>query len=322
MKKFLKAFLALGLTAALLSTSVYGADVSSAASPEDDYEDGGAMCMNLLTGEETYLPPPETSTYSNAVEGFVKGYDPFDGADDSSLDDDLQTYMNNNRVTVDDPTSNLYSRCIVHLTIKMSDNRTAYGSGFLIRSNVVVTAGHVVFDKEYSESGWASSITVTPSARPTGVTAPYGTAQSTTLICGLEWAKNFDYDYDWGVIILDSNIGDQTGWFGLYYQSNSYNGTKVRVNGYDKYRYQYTVSGTITTSKSRTIESTNIYVDEGMSGGPCYIYSSEYGYVAIGIISRYDSYDEGGWYHSDSYFRRINKTLYENLLSYCEEYAL
>lgn len=159
-----------------------------------------------------------------------------------------------------DPASSFTFRCTVYLTGE-TENGIVYGSGFLIRSNVVVTAGHVVYGEEFGKNdwAWAKSITVTPTANVSGNTAPYGKATSTTLICGGGWAKTGNLDDDWGVIILDSNIGDDTGWFGLHCQSNSYNGTNASANGYDRYRYQYTFSGTISSTASKTFSSKDIY---------------------------------------------------------------
>lgn len=76
MKKFLKAFLALGLTAALLSTSVYGSDMSDEESQNDNLI-GGAYCKDLITGETYCIPKPEIEEYSNETFGFSPGYDPF-----------------------------------------------------------------------------------------------------------------------------------------------------------------------------------------------------------------------------------------------------
>lgn len=226
---------------------------------------------------------------------------------------------------VENPASSETSRHTVYIvTFDENHNEIAKASGFLISPNVVVTAGHVVFDSRdggYGEDGWIASAKVIPAAYPATGSEPYGTAEGRQFFCGWDWANYLDYDDDWGVIILNANIGSNAGWFGLRYQSASYNGTSVRANGYERF-FPYTVSGTITSSKSKTLVSNNIYITKGMSGGPCYIHSDEYGFQAIAIISLYHSYDEEGVYHSDSVFRRIDKTLFNTLLGYCDDYAI
>lgn len=112
---------------------------------------------------------------------------------------------------------------------------------------------------------------------------------------------------------------------GLGYIGNPHliNGTKATTKGYDKYRFQYENNGTISSTSSKNFSSKDLVFKKGMSGGPCYIYgSSEYGYMAIGIISRSISYDSSGYYVSDYVFRKIDEKLYNDLLRYCEEYAL
>lgn len=52
------------------------------------------------------------------------------------------------------------------------------------------------------------------------------------------------------------------------------------------------------------------------------MYMDGYGYVAIGINSYYTSYDSSGYYHDKSVFRKIDEKLYNDLLRYCEEYAI
>ncbi len=120
--------------------------------------------------------------------------------------------------------------------------------------------------------------------------------------------------------LLNTNIGQGASWLGMHSQLTSYDGTSVRANGYFNY-FPYTVSGTITSSKSKTLTSNDMYIEHGMSGGPCYIHSDEYGFQAIGIIIHYTSFDSGGVYHDITVFRRIDKALFNTLKGYCDEYA-
>ncbi len=313
------------LTATALTTSAYGADVFDTVTQISDSGNltCGAFMKDAATGEVTYLPPHEVSTYSTETEGNTPSYDPY--LDKEYIGDLIQPLMDNNMEIVEDPASSpSYKSTVYIITYDVDGKEIGRGTGFLISKNVVVTAGHVVYDdrdSRYNNDGWINSAVVTPAAHPAEGSKPFGTIKGNYFICGGDWAKYLDYDDDWGVIILDTNIGPGASWLGMHSQLTSYDGTSVRANGYYKF-FPYTVSGTITSSKSKTLLSYDVYVERGMSGGPCYIHSDEYGFQAIGIIINYTSFDSGGVYHDKTIFRRINKTLYNTLKGYCDEFAI
>ena len=315
-----KSVLLVGLAAVMFSTTAYGTDVPETNSEISEH--GGAFLKNAITGEVTYLPEPEIETYSTEIEGNYPAGNIYADSD-FEIDPEviLLAYMNDNRIKVEDPASRQEYRMTVNIHTTTTGAGPWVGTGFLIRSNVVVTAGHTIFDEGYGGDKWVTSATITPAITSKTITPPYGEAKAIAYICGGDWAAKHDYDDDWGIIILDEPIGDKTSWFGLHWQSNAYSGIEVKASGYNNSDDLYRVTGTISASKSKTLESKDMFVVGGMSGGPCYIYSSEYGYQAIGIISHYLSFDEKGLYHSDTIFRRIDKVLYNKLLSYCDQYA-
>ena len=319
MRKTLTRILSSVMAAVVISTTCVGRQPVNATTIADEGS-GGAYAYDCETGEVKYLPDSSVYSHSDESEGSTPAYSP--DTDEEELEDDLQTFAKANWDTVDDPARIDTSRCTVHLKIKTQDGYCA-GSGFLIRSNVVVTCGHAVYDKSYdpNNSYWANEIIVTPAANATGNTAPYGTAGVKVYICSTGWINNADENYDWGVLILDSDIGNLTGWHGLHYQSSSYNGTKATAKGYSNGRTQYVTKGTISSTSSKTFASKDMYVQHGMSGGPCYTKIDGYGYLVIGIIINYPSYDPNGIYHEKSVFRKIDKDLYDKLLQFCEEYA-
>lgn len=201
----------------------------------------------------------------------------------------------------------------------------------MIGPNAVATAGHVVYDSErYDDSHWLTNISFYPAFNNGTLKRPYGSAKCIEARCSSNWVNNHDYSDDWGIIILDSNIGNQTGWLGLQWQSAPYSDTQVWVNGYPEmvngisnrvldgesvYCDQYIRSGTVTTTSEKNIlESKNMFASKGDSGGPCYIYSQEYGYVVIGIsslVSTIDPDDKDGKDISRVCFRTIDSSLYE-----------
>lgn len=90
--------------------------------------------------------------------------------------------------------------------------------------------------------------------------------------------KNNNYQYDWAICVLEEDVGNQIGWFGVQsYGSNSeLNGTSVRVLGYPgdtKYgfdwdaKYQYQTGEKITSTNNRYFKYSGRTFG-GFSGGP------------------------------------------------------
>lgn len=91
------------------------------------------------------------------------------------------------------------------------------GSGTLIDSMHVLTAGHCVHDV-LSAGTWATQVIVVP-AYENGA-APYGTATAVQLHSWTGWTNDANWDHDMGVIDLDRPVGVLTGWHGYGYDSN------------------------------------------------------------------------------------------------------
>ncbi|MCD4793327.1 MAG: T9SS type A sorting domain-containing protein [Bacteroidales bacterium] len=119
---------------------------------------------------------------------------------------------------VNDPS--LYPYC---LTVKMYmtfPNGAQYvGSGTLIHSKFVITAGHCVYS--HSDGGWATSITVIPGYNNGNI--PYGVSNSTYLYSWTGWTQSGGTGWEWDMayIQLDRNIGGVTGWTGFGYNDNN-----------------------------------------------------------------------------------------------------
>lgn len=322
--KKVKGVLLVGLAATMLSTSAYGA----AADVGDDQNDislsGGTYCKDAVTGEVTFLSDDETSVYSAMSELDSPSFDPYNNQINSN-DDMLLRYIKDSRVKIQNPQDDPRYCTTVYIATTSANGHSWRASRFLIGPNAVATAGHVLFDEEkYGGDGWITSATITP-AKNTGEAQPhFGTADAIAYRCGGDWAKKSDYNDDWGIIILNNNIGVRTGYIGKHSQSASYNGTNVDVNGYPKYvdgssKEQfdmYLSFGSISSSQSKKLHSENIYTSDGNSGGPCYITSTTYGYQAIGITSYFVSAaNDTNWLY-ETVFRRIDQTLYKKLEEY------
>ncbi len=107
-------------------------------------------------------------------------------------------------------------------------NGRRHCSGWLISRDTVVTAGHCVYNP--STQKWFHGLQISPGAN--GQERPFGTAQATQLWTDAQWIAKSDPRQDWGILKLDTPIGDQTGWFGMMWRDWSYDGETTNLRGY------------------------------------------------------------------------------------------
>lgn len=120
-----------------------------------------------------------------------------------------------NRVQIN-TTGNFPWRMTCSLRITARDNSQWIGTGWFVGPRAVVTAGHCVFIKGSpvpGRDGWVKSIQVMPGRN--GATLPFGVVTSSNLHSVLGWTNNGDENFDYGCIILPTNLGDRTGFFGI-----------------------------------------------------------------------------------------------------------
>ncbi len=107
-------------------------------------------------------------------------------------------------------------RAIASLLITAADGSAWIGTGWFIGPHTLATAGHVVFIKNSGvagRDGWVRSIRVMPGRN--GNSLPYGSVTSSNLRSVTGWTQNGDETYDYGAIILATDLGNTVGWFGF-----------------------------------------------------------------------------------------------------------
>lgn len=105
------------------------------------------------------------------------------------------------------------------LLITAADGSRYIGTGWFIGPHTLMTAGHVVYIKNSGvpgRDGWVRSIDVMPGRN--GNALPYGTVRSSNFRSVTGWTNNGDQNFDYGAIIIPTNLGNTTGWlgFGVY----------------------------------------------------------------------------------------------------------
>lgn len=157
-------------------------------------------------------------------------------------------------------------------------------SGFLISPNTVATAGHCLFfqGSGLTQRGWAYDVRVYPGY--TGSSAPFGSCGARRLYSVQGWLNNPpSAEYDYGVVKLDCNVGNSTGWLGYRWQSASLNGLPVHIQGYppDKGWSQWGDDGSVVRTDANLIYSSGS-ITNGFEGAPIF----DNGLYAVAIFQQ------------------------------------
>jgi V8-like Glu-specific endopeptidase len=116
-----------------------------------------------------------------------------------------------------------------HCIMTYPDNKVYIGSGTMVNKHHVITAGHVVFSK--ANGGWAKSIQF--NAAQNDATLPFGSAFATRLFSFTGWTDSQNRDYDTGMLILNQDLGNRTGWMGLITTADgNLSNHTITVSGY------------------------------------------------------------------------------------------
>lgn len=195
---------------------------------------GGSMIQEVeydLMGKTTTLGPIANRRV-NLGEGFSAP-----GAD-GLIGDSESNYQNNrtigaysvigadNRTKITATTTYPW-RTQCKVLIRFPDGSNFVGSGTLIQSKYVITAGHCVYDSGHG--GWATRLEVIPGLN--GTYRPYGSAFATKMRTYTGWTGSASPDHDFALMTLDRNIGSSTGWLG-YKSYGSPNGMTANIAGY------------------------------------------------------------------------------------------
>lgn len=165
-------------------------------------------------------------------------------------------------------------RAIASLLITAADNSMWIGTGWFIGPHTLMTAGHVVYIKNSNvpgRDGWVKKIQVMPGRN--GSKLPYGSVTSTSFRSVTGWTKNGDENFDYGAIILPTELGKTVGTFGFgVYSDADLKSSIGNISGYpgDKPTgtqwYDY--------HKIASVNSRKVFYDidtaGGQSGAPVY----------------------------------------------------
>ncbi len=125
-------------------------------------------------------------------------------------------------------------RAHASLLITAADNSMWIGTGWFIGPHTLMTAGHVVFIKNSGvpgRDGWVKKIQVMPGRN--GGAMPFGSVTSSNFRSVVGWTNNGDENYDYGAIIIPTELGSTVGWFGFgVYSDADLKASIANISGY------------------------------------------------------------------------------------------
>lgn len=209
------------------------------------------------------------------------------------------------RVTVSDTTASPFMTvCFIQVTYP--DGTTGTASGTLVYSNVVLTAGHVIYESQHG--GWATQIKVIPARNNTY--EPFGYAMANQATTNEEWITNANSNFDWAILDLDSSFNTWQS-YGYYYDYMEQVGKTVQCIGYPSNYMQYSTNIILGASDTQLRHACDLSVGE--SGGP--IIDLETG-LLVGINSHVVSNSSTG----ETVYNvavRMNEDLFNRINNHC-----
>ncbi|KKL12395.1 hypothetical protein LCGC14_2536190, partial [marine sediment metagenome] len=275
-----------------------------------------AISYNILTGIETLSSSSESSTPEwmpslSVIEAYEGMMGEAAGDDVTHPGNDPEAVVGGDGRVRITPTTGYPWRTVVKLYMTAPDSSTWIGSGAMIDPYHVLTAGHCIFFPD-NGNNWATQIRVVPAMDD--LDDPYGEAWMTSMDSYTGWTVSNSPQHDWGLITLDRNVGDYTGWMGRMTagSGNAIYTQTMNVAGYpsdlDSGRNLYWDSD---TGDGATSNNHYYWADTfgGMSGGPVWRYSGGSRYIMT-----VHAYGRGGT--DSNYGTRLNQDKYDRLFTW------
>lgn len=203
------------------------------------------------------------------------------------------------------------------------NGKTVLGSGTIVNRHHVLTAAHNIYRSKLG--GWAIGCKFIPGYNVSnGITesdkTPFGEADAARLISVKGWTEENKKEYDYGMIILDREIGEYTGWFGVaYVTKNILLQHVVNISGYPASHggcSLYTHHEKITSVSDQQV-GYPVDTSVGQSGAAVWVYKSPYVShpCAVGV----HNYGDVQLY-KENISTRINEEIFDNLVQWMQQW--